>query len=103
MFGSKWINRIDNVGVWILLLLILLFILTGYGMTRHIMDPLLAKYIHSQLLPLPLLILFLIHILKPIYQQFKTWNIFKSERVLSFYVYFLAFLVSGLFIWLYLH
>ena len=53
MFGGKWINRIDNFGVWILLFLILLFIITGYGATKNIMDPVLAKYIHTQLLPIP--------------------------------------------------
>lgn len=101
MFGSKWIDRIDNYGVWILLSLVLLFILTGYGMTRHVMDPLLAKYIHSQLLPIPLFFFFLIHVIKPVYNQFKSWNIFKNERVLNFYVYLLMFVVIGLFCWLY--
>ena len=101
MFGSKWINRIDNFGVWILLFLILLFIFTGYGMTRQVMDPVLAKYIHSQLLPIPLFVFFLIHALKSIYKQFKNWRIFKNERVLNGYIYLLAFIVTGLFFWLY--
>ncbi|MEI7998513.1 MAG: hypothetical protein WCH62_03295 [Candidatus Omnitrophota bacterium] len=101
MLGSKWIDRIDNIGVWVLLLLVLLFIFTGYGMTKHIMDPVLAKYIHGQILPIPLFILFVIHVLKPIHNQFKKWNIFKSEHTLDFYVYLLVFIFIGLFIWLY--
>jgi len=101
MFGSKWIARLDNFGVWILLILIFLFILTGYGMTKHIMDPVLAKYIHSRLLPVPLFAFLLIHVLKPVYKQFKNWQIFKNERALNFYVYLLAFIVTGLFFWLY--
>ena len=101
MFGSKWMKRIDDFGVWILLFLILLFIVTGYGVTKHIMDPVSAKYIHSQLLPIPFFIFLLIHVLKSVYKQFKSWNIFKNERVLNGYVYLLGVIVAGLFIWLY--
>ncbi len=101
MFGGKWINRIDNFSVWILLFLILLFIITGYGTTKNIMDPVLAKYIHTQLLPIPFFVFFLIHVLKSVYRQFKSWGLFKSERVLNGYVYLLGVIVAGLFIWLY--
>ena len=101
MLGNKWLERVDHLGVWILLFLVLLFILTGYGMTKHIMDPVLAKYIHSQLLPLPLFFFLWVHILKPVYKQFKNWRIFKSERTLTAYVYLLTFAVTGLFAWLY--
>ncbi len=101
MFGGKWINRIDNFGVWILFFLVLLFIFTGYGVTRHIMDPVLAKYIHSQLLPVPLFFFFLVHVIKSVHKQFKNWRVFKNERVLDLYVYLLAFFVMGLFFWLY--
>ena len=89
MYGVKWINRIDNFGVWILLFLVLLFVITGYGMTKNIMDPVLAKYIHARLLPIPFFVFLLIHVLKAVYKQFKSWNIFKSERVLNAYVYLL--------------
>ena len=101
MWGTKWVNRIDHFGVWILLLLILPYVFTGYGMTRHIMDPVLAKYIHGQILPIPLFILLLIHVLKPVYQQFKNWNIFKSEKIIDIYVYILAFVFLMIFLWLY--
>ena len=101
MFGGKWINRIDNFGVWILLFLVFLFIITGYGTTKNIMDPVLAKYIHTQLLPIPFFVFLLIHVLKSVYKQFKNWNIFKSERVLNGYVYGLGIIVAGLFVWLY--
>ena len=101
MFGEKWTNRIDHFGVWILLFLVLLFIMTGYGMTKNIMDPVLAKYIHTQLLPVPFFVFFMVHVLKPVYRQFKNWGLFKSERVLNSYVYLLGFIITGLFIWLY--
>lgn len=100
MFGAKWIAKIDAVGAWILFFLILLFIVTGYGMTKQIMDPALAKYIHSQLLPVPLFIFFMIHAIKSLYKKLKDWCLFKSELWLNIYLYSLAFMVTGLFIWL---
>ena len=101
MFGGKWINRIDRFSVWILLLIIFLFVITGYGMTKNIMDPVLAKYIHTQLLPIPFFVFFMVHVLKSVYRQFKNLGLFKSERVLNSYVYLLGFIVTSLFIWLY--
>ena len=80
--------------------LVLAFVLTGYGMTKHIMDPVLAKYIHTQLLPLPLLIFFCIHIIKAVRNQFKKWNVFSNEWVLDLYAYGLVLVVTILLIWL---
>jgi len=102
MLGEKFLNGIDKFGVWILLALILAFMLTGFGMTKHIMDPVLAKYIHSRILPLPLLIFLCIHIIKPVRNQFKKWNIFNNERILDIYTYALVLVVTLILIWLYL-
>ena len=69
MFGGKWLNRINNFGVWILLFLIFLFIITGYGMTKNVMDPVLAKYIHTRLLPIPFFVFLMVHVLGSVYRQ----------------------------------
>ena len=101
MFGGKFLNQIDKFGMWILMALVLSFVLTGYGMTKHIMDPVLAKYIHTQILPLPLLIFFCIHVLKAVRNQFKKWKLFNDERVLDLYAYALTLIVTIILIWLY--
>lgn len=101
MLGGKFLNQIDKFGMWILLALVLSFVLTGYGMTKHIMDPVLAKYIHTRLLPLPLLIFFCIHVVKAVRNQFKKWNLFNNERLLDIYAYTLVFLVTIILIWLF--
>ena len=97
----KWINRVDQFGVWVLLFLVLLFVMTGYGMTKHLMDPVSAKYIHTQLLPVPLLVFFCLHVVKAIRNQFKRWKIFKSAAVLDGYVYAITLIVLLLLLWLY--
>ena len=101
MIGGKLLVGIDKIGMWILMALILSFVLTGYGMTKHIMDPVLAKYIHTQLLPLPLLIFFCIHVVKGVRNQFKKWKLFNDERILDIYAYTLTFIVTIILIWLY--
>ena len=101
MLGGKFLNQIDKFGMWILMVLILSFVLTGYGMTKHIMDPVLAKYIHTQLLPLPLLIFFCIHVVKAVRNQFKKWKLFADERILDIYAYALVLVVTIILIWLF--
>lgn len=101
MFGGTFLNRIDKFGMWILMALVLAFVMTGYGMTKHIMDPVLAKFIHTQVLPLPLLIFFGIHVVKGVRNQFKKWKIFNDERLLDIYAYALVFITAIILIWLY--
>ncbi|MBF0571980.1 MAG: hypothetical protein HQL12_08950 [Candidatus Omnitrophica bacterium] len=101
MFAGKVLSKIDKFGVWVLLSIVLAFIFTGYGMTKHLMDPLAAKYIHTQILPLPLLIFFCIHILKAVRNQFKKWNIFKNEALVDAYSYAITLIVTLVLIWMY--
>ncbi|MDE2008935.1 MAG: hypothetical protein KGJ09_02530 [Candidatus Omnitrophica bacterium] len=101
MLGGAFLNRLDKFGMWILMAMVLGFVMTGYGMTKHIMDPVLAKYIHTQLLPLPLLIFFCIHVIKGVRNQFKKWKIFDNDRTLDIYAYALVLSVTAILIWLF--
>ncbi|MDE1920874.1 MAG: hypothetical protein KGI24_05430 [Candidatus Omnitrophica bacterium] len=101
MLGGALLNRLDKFGMWILMAMVLGFVMTGYGMTKHIMDPVLAKYIHTQLLPLPLLIFFCIHVIKGVRNQFKKWKIFDNDRTLDIYAYALVLSVTAILIWLF--
>ncbi len=103
MFAGKLLNKIDKFGVWILMCLVLLFVFSGFGMTKHIMDPVAAKYIHTQILPVPLLIFFCIHILKSVRNQFKKWNIFSNETAIDIYAYLITLIITLILIWLYFH
>jgi len=100
MLGGKFLTKIDKFGVWVLMVLVLAFVLTGFGMTKHIMDPVLAKYIHTQLLPLPLLIFFCIHIANPVRNQFRKWHLFSTELATDIYAYSLVLIVTIILIWL---
>lgn len=102
MLGGKWIEKIDHGGVWALFLVVLAYIFTGYGITKNIMDPLLAKYLHARILPLPLFFFLIIHVIKPVRGYFRNWKIFQNEFALDVYIYSLALSVFGLLVWLFL-
>ncbi len=101
MLGEKWIRRLDSIGVWTMLFLMLAFFFTGLAMTKQIIDPATANYIHTHVLPVPMLLFFFIHILKPVHRQFTKWGIFKSERAVDGYVYALAVILITLILILY--
>ena len=96
----KMLAMIDRHSRWILLALMLLFIITGLGITKNIMDQRLAKQLHENILPIPFYFLFLLHIFYPLPANLVRWKAFKSETVAAVYVYFLAAIFLGLCLWL---
>ena len=96
----KTFATLDRYSRWILLVLMLLFILTGIGITKNIMDQKLAKQLHENILPIPFYILFLVHIFYKLPFHLVRWKAFKSETTAAVYVYALAAILLGLFLWL---
>jgi len=70
----RLVVKIDRYTQWVLLVLVLVFIITGYGMTKQIIDPVLATRWHINILPIPLFIFLGLHIL-PCLKRFI--NFFK--------------------------
>ncbi|MFZ5802052.1 MAG: hypothetical protein ACOY3K_02920 [Candidatus Omnitrophota bacterium] len=101
MIGGKWVKETDRVGQWVLLFILLLYVLSGYGMTKRILDPDLARWLHFRFLPIPLFLCFLIHTLIPVNSQFRKWRLFESERATDLFTYLLFGAVLGLFLWLF--
>ncbi|MFH1800908.1 MAG: hypothetical protein ABH891_08725 [Candidatus Omnitrophota bacterium] len=96
----KIFAAIDRHSRWILLVIILLFILSGFGITKNIMDPRLARQLHGNILPIPFYVLLLIHIFHPLPANLLRWKIFKSETVAAVYACILAAIFLGFFLWL---
>ncbi len=96
----KWLAKIDRYGRWILAVIMLLFILTGFGITKNIMDQRLAKEIHEDILPIPFYFFLLLHIFYPLPAKLVVWKIFKSEKVAAAYTYAVALILLAFFLWL---
>ena len=97
----KWFTLINRYGQWCLAVIMLLFIISGYGMTAGIMDRDLARKLHIDILPIPLFLLMLIHLYLPFRSKLTEWRLFKTQRSADVFSYaiLLAFLI--LFLWLY--
>ncbi|MBF0532161.1 MAG: hypothetical protein HQL23_03585 [Candidatus Omnitrophica bacterium] len=99
MFGEKIIRKLDPWGSWLLLLVTLAFVLTGFDMTKRFYNPALSHYIHVTILPAPFFFLVILHVLKPVRAALKKWNIFTSHTALDIYTYALALICLGLALW----
>lgn len=67
----KILFKLNKFSGWILLILIVLFIISGYGMTNQIIDPVFARYLHSQVLPIPFYIFLGLHLILPLKRLFQ--------------------------------
>ncbi|UCG45339.1 MAG: hypothetical protein JSV58_00735 [Candidatus Bathyarchaeota archaeon] len=82
--------KLNRIMVWLLLLLMILLVITGYGLTKPNLvssftggwiDYWTAQYLHT-LLDLPLLLLLLVHVIIEIKFSFMRWG-FKSRNLLK--------------------
>ena len=96
----KFLAWFDRYGKWILAVFMLLFIITGLGITKGIMDPKLAKELHENVLPVPFYFLILMHVFCTMPARLVRWKIFQNERIAAAYSGLVAFLLLFLFIWL---
>ena len=86
---------------WIAFATIVLFIVTGYGMGKRIMDPALAKWLHVKILPIPLFISLVAHGGICARATMRRLNVFRSDSAASLYVAICCLVLLGLFAWLY--
>ena len=96
----KFLTAIDRSGRWILAVLMLLFILTGLGINKGILDPQWAKQLHQNILPIFLYILLLVHVVIPLRAKFLQWNLAKNEQVCAAYAYAIGAVLLALCFWL---
>ena len=102
MLGGEFLRKADRWGSWALLIIVLAFVLTGFGMTRHLMDPALANFVHTRILPPPLFVLLLVHVFRPVRGLLKGWKVFSGETALDLYTWALALILGSLFFFVYL-
>lgn len=76
--------RINRISCWFLLVVVIIFLITGWAMTNRyglnkLMNPRLALSYHNTM-HYPLAIFFIIHVGISIYFASKRWKIFKKEK-----------------------
>jgi predicted heme/steroid binding protein len=90
---SWWLLKIDRIAAWFLLISILLFFLSGFGMAKGIIDINLAIKLHNNILPLITITAFTLHTSLAIRMTFKRWRIWNGFTMISLVtIYLLIFL-----------
>lgn len=87
-------SKADRYAAWILLIVILLYVLTGYGMTKGIIDRGLATSLHLNWLGAIGLVAFVIHTFWAIRLSFcrwKIWNVLTKIILIIFYLLLILF------------
>ncbi len=87
----KYLAKFDRFFAWILFATMILFLVSGYGMTKGIISNKLAVDIHNQLMPAVLIITFTIHTWFAIHLAFKRWRVWNWFSMTVLAIFFIAF------------
>lgn len=98
---DKFLIKLSRFSAWALLVLILVYIITGYGMLKAVIDPVFSRYLHNNLLPIPLFIFFAFHVCISSGYALRRWGVFKSAKSANIYAFVLGLIFLILFFWLY--
>jgi len=97
---NTFLIKLSRFCAWAMLFVFLAYIVSGYGMTKEVINPITAKYIHEILLPIPFFIMFVIHIGVNARIAFIRWK-WGSHKWVSWYLIFLSLFFLVFFLWLY--
>lgn len=81
--------KLDRIAAWILLIVIIIYIVSGFGMTKGIIDPSLARNLHLSWLGVIGLIAFVIHTYWAIHlalMRHRMWNVWSKVLLMSVYI-----------------
>jgi hypothetical protein len=96
------LTRLSRWSAWAAMLIVVLYIVTGYGMTKRIVDPDWAKRLHERWLPIPLFLTLLLHGGVCARGAARRWHVFRNAAAGDLYVLTVGIVLFGLFMWLYL-
>lgn len=99
---EKFLIKLNRFSAWALLVLMILFIVSGYGMTKQIIDPVFATQLHDNILPVFLFIFFTLHVAISSSYALRRWKVFKTSKSANVYALILGLILLILFFWLYL-
>ena len=91
----RYLIKLDRLAAWVLLLSMLLYFVSGYGMTKGIMNSSLAIQIHNNILPYIAFTAFIIHTAyatRLAFIRWKIWRLFKYIWGLFFILAIVGFI-----------
>ena len=88
---NKLIIKLDRVSAWVLFVSLILYFITGYGMTKGIISPDFSTKLHLSYLTYIVLTAFVIHSAFAIHLAFKRWQIWNGTGKLLLIFFYLFF------------
>jgi len=92
----KSLIKIDRIAAWTLLVTIIIYVISGFGLTKGVIDTKLANSLHLHYLIYVLLISFVVHTSYAIHLAFRRWGIWnRAGKILLaiIYVGFFSFIL----------
>ena len=86
--------KIDRFCAWFLIAIMVVFFVSGYGMTKGIISADFSKYLHETLLPIPGVIAFAFHSAYGMHIAFKRWKVWGPFLKTTLIIYGLAMVVG---------
>ena len=83
-----YLVKIDRVSAWILFATMLAYFISGYGMTKGLINAEIAANLHNEWLPLIMILAFCVHTFYAIhlaFERWRIWNIFTKALLVIFY------------------
>jgi len=93
-----YLCKLDRLAAWILLGTMFIYFISGYGMTKGIIDTKLATQLHNSILPLIVLTAFTVHTFYAIRLAFKRWGIWDSFGKYLLVLVYLIFITGFLYV-----
>jgi predicted heme/steroid binding protein/uncharacterized integral membrane protein len=87
----KFLIKLDRFCTWVLFACMLLYFVSGYGMTKGIIDSSFATSLHMEILTYIILVAFTVHTSYAIHLAFKRWQIWGGPTKALLIIFFAAF------------
>jgi len=94
MFKNFPLIKVSRLAAWVLLVTIVLYFISGYGLSKGIINRQLSAALHQNILPLITLTAFTLHVsisVKFAFMRWRIWNTFS--RVILVFVFGLIYLL----------
>ena len=90
--------KLDRISAWVLFVTLILYFVTGYGMTKGLIDPLLARSLHLSLLTYIVVIAFAIHTSYAIHLALIRWNFWNNFSKILMMIFYVVILFSFIYV-----
>lgn len=94
----KTLIKIDRLSAWGLFVSMLLYFISGYGMTKGIIDESFATKLHLSYITYFILAFFIIHTSYAIHLAFKRWQIWNGLSKAGLIIFYLLFIGAFLYV-----